>query len=211
MRSLLLFAFGLLPFAGFSQNWDIRLLRELNVHRNTQLDPTFKRITQTATPISLGTPAILFTYGLIKKQPTIREKALVIGAAVASQSILSTALKFAVDRPRPFVTYPDIQKEATVGTQSFPSGHTGAAFATATALTLEFPKWYVAAPAYTWASAVGYSRMHLGVHYPSDVLAGALLGTGTAFASHYANRWLQARRAKKKAPPADPPGGLLSR
>ena len=82
----------------------------------------------------------------------------------------TTGLKFAINRKRPFVTYPDIEKIASAGSKSFPSGHTSDAFATATSLSLAFPKWYVITPSFVWACAVGYSRMDLGVHYPSDVL-----------------------------------------
>jgi membrane-associated phospholipid phosphatase len=59
------------------------------------------------------------------------------------------------------------------------------AFATATSLSLVCPKWYVILPSFTYASLMGYSRMYLGVHYPSDVLIGALIGSGSAYLSHY--------------------------
>jgi len=86
-----------------------------------------------------------------------------------------------------------------VSSLSFPSGHTSEAFSTATALSLKYPEWYIIAPAYLWAGSVGYSRMNLGVHYPTDVLAGALLGTGTAFLTLKVNEWLnrQVRKSKK--------------
>jgi membrane-associated phospholipid phosphatase len=51
-----------------------------------------------------------------------------------------------------------------------------AAFALATSLSLSYPKCYIIVPSFAWASSVGYSRMDLGVHYPSDVLAGAIVG-----------------------------------
>ena len=69
-----------------------------------------------------------------------------------------------------------------------PSGHTSGAFNLATSLTLSYPKWYVAAPSYLWASGVAYSRMYIGVHYPSDVFIGALLGSGTAWLNYYINK-----------------------
>jgi membrane-associated phospholipid phosphatase len=77
-----------------------------------------------------------------------------------------------------------------------PSAHTSSAFATATSLSLAFPKWYVVVPSFVWASSVGYSRMHLGVHYPSDVLVGALVGSGSAFLTQKANQWLNKKREK---------------
>jgi undecaprenyl-diphosphatase len=65
---------------------------------------------------------------------------------------------------------------------SFPSGHTSSSFSAVTALSRAYPKWYVIAPSFLWAASVGYSRMYLGVHYPTDVTAGAVLGVGTSFA-----------------------------
>jgi membrane-associated phospholipid phosphatase len=55
----------------------------------------------------------------------------------------------------------------------------------------------VVAPAYTWAGLVAYSRMHLGVHYPTDLIAGAVLGSGTAILTHKANQWLQNKKKTK--------------
>jgi len=67
---------------------------------------------------------------------------------------------------------------------SFPSGHTASAAAFATAVSLEVP--ILAAPAFLLASAVGYSRVYTGVHYPGDVVAGAGLGIAVAVAT---KRW----------------------
>jgi membrane-associated phospholipid phosphatase len=57
---------------------------------------------------------------------------------------------------------------------SFPSGHTASAFAFAAAVTADLPR--LAFPLYALATAVGYTRVHTGVHYPSDVMAGTVLG-----------------------------------
>jgi membrane-associated phospholipid phosphatase len=66
-------------------------------------------------------------------------------------------------------------------------------------MSLAFPKWYVIAPAYMYACAAGYSRMHLGVHYPSDVVAGAIVGTGSTVLSHYLQRKIASQYSRKKA------------
>ncbi len=160
----LLFANGI-----FAQNIDINLLRDINIHRNKSLDGTFKLITNSADPVSIAEPVSVISVALIKNDKALLHKGIYVGASWLSSVIISTAAKHIVNRDRPFVTYPEIEKLTEGGSPSFPSGHTTVAFATATSLSIAFPKWYVIAPSYLWAGLVGYSRMHLGVHYPSDI------------------------------------------
>ena len=181
-----------------AQNIDITILSDINVNRNTSLDPTFKAITNSALPISVATPLIIYSVGLIKKDSTIKNQALFIGETFLVSAFITTALKYSIKRERPFNTYPDIEKVTAAPGYSFPSGHTSTAFATATSLSMEYPKWYIIAPSFAWASAVGYSRMHLGVHYPSDVAVGAIIGSGSAYLSYKANKWINKKRANKQ-------------
>jgi len=186
----ILFALSLFCHEVQCQNADIRLLREINLNRNTSLDGTFKAITNSAAPISVGLPIGLLGIGIIKGDSALARNAIVIGASVLTSTIATTILKNTVKRTRPFETYSDIEKLSDGGSYSFPSGHTSGAFSLATSLSLEYPKWYVIVPSYAWATAVGYSRMDLGVHYPSDVLMGAIVGVGSAYLSHYMNKIL---------------------
>lgn len=172
-----------------SQNWDINILKEINIERNTSFDNSFKVITESATPISIGLPLLGYGIGLIKRDSVLKSHSFMIGVSVITAVGLTTVLKYTIQRERPFKTYPEIHKITLGGSPSFPSGHTTEAFALATSLSLACPKWYVVAPAYTWATAVGYSRMHLGVHYPSDVFVGALIGAGSAYLSFKVKKW----------------------
>lgn len=103
----------------------------------------------------------------------------------------TVGLKFAVSRPRPYVDWLFKARVARhrgrVGRDirlSFPSGHASLSVALATSWSLSYPRWYVLAPGALWATGVTLSRLHLGVHYPSDVLAGAALGAGMALFVH---------------------------
>ena len=178
----------------FSQNADINLLRKINSNNMVAWDNTNKFITQSMTPVSLATPVGFFIYGLLAHDSASKRNSYMMGASLAASGIITVGLKYSIHRPRPFVTYTDIIKKSRAGSFSFPSGHTSSAFATATSLSLLYPKWYVIGPSFLWASAVGYSRMELGVHYPSDVLVGALIGIGSSFLMYKVNN----KMAEKK-------------
>ena len=88
------------------------------------------------------------------------------------------------------------------GGWSMPSGHAALAFALATSLLLAVPtlrRWWGAAPLLAYAVLTGFSRIVLGVHYSTDVLAGALLGVACAFASFGAFDLVLERRARRHA------------
>ena len=111
--------------------------------------------------------------------------------AIGGSMAMTEILKVIIQRPRPGVTYPnDVFPYKAETSPSFPSGHTTIAFATAANISIRFRKWYVVAPAYLWAASVGYSRMYLGMHYPSDVLAGATVGIGSAYFAHWISKKL---------------------
>ncbi len=189
-RTLFFLYFIFLYHLSFSQNWNIELLRKINLERNPSFDDGFRKITNSITYTDIGTPVILFTVAAIRHDSVGKRNAVYVGSSLLLSAAISGILKKTVKEARPFVTYPEIQKLTKAGSESFPSGHTTDAFSMATSLTIAYPKWYVAVPAYTYASAIGYSRMHLGVHYPGDVLAGAIIGSGTAFLTHKINYWL---------------------
>lgn len=190
--------FLLSVFVASSQNIDIDLLKKINVNRNTEFDPAFKSITNFAVPLSIATPVVMYTIGLIQKDSLIKHKALFIGETFLASAFITIASKSIFKRDRPYVTHPSIQPLSLEGSYSMPSAHTSSAFATATSLSMAYPKWYVVVPSFVWASSVGYSRMHLGVHYPSDVLVGALVGSGSAVLMYKANQWLNKKRKKNK-------------
>jgi undecaprenyl-diphosphatase len=100
--------------------------------------------------------------------------ALLTGLAAFAADSASFGVKDLVHRARPFVAHPQIHPLYVVHSSSFPAGHAATAFAGATVLSYAAPR---AAPALVvLALLIGFSRVYVGVHYPSDVLAGAAIG-----------------------------------
>lgn len=162
-------------------SFDIHVLQNIAAARTPGQTGFFRFISNTNDYMNVAIPAGLLVGGIIDHNAGMRQNALYVASSTAATSLLNTALKLIFKRPRPFKLHVSFTPVYMPGGYSFPSGHTSSAFSTATALSRAYPKWYVIAPAMLWAGTVGYSRMYLGVHNPSDVMAGALLGAGTAF------------------------------
>lgn len=95
--------------------------------------------------------------------------------AYALQLPLYLVLKAVFKRQRPCDLLTNLRAHVTPSDKfSLPSGHTAAAFLMAALIVNFYP--FVAPVAYTWATLIGISRILLGVHYPSDIIAGAVLG-----------------------------------
>ncbi len=186
-----------------AQPLEVKVLSSLNAGNKPQWDKAMQFTSHSvyaALPLSFST-AWLIEYKKNKK--VLNQNAWSSAGAIGLAVGVSTTVKFLVDRPRPFVTYATTitQRDPYVGPHSFPSGHTTAAFVSATVWSLSANKWYVTAIAYSYASLVGYSRLRLGVHYPSDVLTGACLGIGSGYLSWYVVKQIYKRHEQKSNVP----------
>jgi len=164
----------------YFQDLDIRILTQIFENRNPSFDSIFIFITNTAAAIAFGVPGIMIINGLVKKKRILWRNGLTIILAVATSAIVANILKYLIDLPRPYEIYPFIEKLSVGGSPTFPSGHTADAFAFAVAAAFIYKKWFIVIPCLLWASLVGYSRMCLGVHFPSDVIGGAFIGAACA-------------------------------
>lgn len=154
------------------QQWDLQVCRVCLLHGyNRQQARVSRLISRTGDgPLYAVLAALLWWQGEAE-----RELVRLALLAFAIELPLYLLLKNSLKRQRPmglpvFITPSD--------RYSLPSGHTAAAFLMATILAIGFPLW--APLLFGWAALVGASRLLLGVHYLSDLVAGALLGGGCA-------------------------------
>lgn len=120
---------------------------------------------------------ILLSLIIIKQRKFFRRLLLLYGI----QSAVVYSLKFLIQRERPFHFLQEMASKLSRGPgeildPSFPSGHATYAFMMATLLADWFPRYWIVF--YVLAGFIGWTRIYLGLHYPTDVLAGALLGYG---------------------------------
>ena len=197
MKKFIAILLVLVPVSMFSQNIDVDILKAIHSPEPLPSDDFFRFMSDANFYVYVGTPVTMAVVGLARKDNELLRDAAAMAAGTAVAYGIALGFKYTVRRERPFVAYPDDFADKTghdySDSYSFPSGHSTTAFAVATSLSLDYPKWYVIVPSYAYAGTVAYSRLHLGVHYPSDVLTGAIIGSGCAVLSHYVSNKLNKR------------------
>ena len=166
------------------------------------LDHAFVWLTQSAR-VGLLWLAIGAVLALVRRRPGLL---VPLVAADLIADLVAGLIKALTDRPRPPVRYPEPPALIRVpNDSSFPSGHAATSFACATVLTAYEPRlaplWFVL------ASAVAFSRVYVGVHYPLDVIVGAALGVVVGLATLAATRALLRRGAGRRRSPRSPTPG----
>jgi membrane-associated phospholipid phosphatase len=187
----------------------LRVLRELGavdraVYRAVAATPTptidapLRRFTAAAdhSKLWVGTAAVLFVVGGRKG----RRAALTGLASIAATSAaVNLPLKLAGARRRPDADaagVPESRRVAMPTSASFPSGHSASAAAFTAGVSSVVPA--LGAPLGCAAAAVGYSRVHSGVHYPGDVVAGVVVGASIGEVVAWAGEHLAERRRRSR-------------
>ncbi len=139
------------------------------------LDPFMKLYTQ------LGNTGMLFiVLGLVMLfwKPTRKAGLSALCAMLIGLVVVNFTIKPLVSRPRPWLVIGNfVNLVPEHDPNSFPSGHTNAAFAFAIAVCMSESKRWMKITAVCMAAMMGLSRLYVGVHFPSDVLAGAVIGS----------------------------------
>ncbi|HEY5534436.1 MAG TPA: phosphatase PAP2 family protein [Ignavibacteria bacterium] len=170
-------------------NLDVSIFRAINNSRTNIFDKIIFITDKSILPVSILTPPILFTVSRINKNYYDENSSVLCALSEATSVAFTYGIKILVKRPRPFVVLKDVKRNkddlAFTDPYSFPSNHTSTAFSIATSLTLRYPdKPLLITGLYLYSTVIALGRIYLGVHYPTDVLGGMLIGAGSAVLIH---------------------------
>lgn len=126
---------------------------------------------------------IALSLAMLFFKPTRRAGALALCAMILGLIVTNLTIKPLISRPRPWLDWPIDPLVVENDPNSFPSGHTCAAFAAAMVWVRTLPQKRDQVIAAVMAVLMGLSRLYVGVHYPTDVLAGAVIGSLCAWAA----------------------------
>jgi membrane-associated phospholipid phosphatase len=160
---------------------ELGAIRDIAGERSAGLTAVARVVTWAGSAFVLVPLALVCCLVLVRAG--LRREALIVAVSLAGAILISDVVKLLVSRPRP-----PVEHLQTVTGSSFPSGHATQASAFWFSLVLALQAAGVAPPlkravtglALVLVAAVAVSRVYLGVHYPADVVAGVLLGTGWA-------------------------------
>ncbi|MCX7877704.1 MAG: phosphatase PAP2 family protein [Ignavibacteria bacterium] len=165
------------------ENLDIRIFRSINNSRSKFKDRLLDITDRSVLLVSLLTPLTQLAFSSYLGNYYDQNSAVLTASSQILNFTLTYTTKVIAKRKRPFRKLNNVyvRKSLTDDQYSFPSGHTSSAFANATSYLLRYPEYpQIYIPIYFYAATVAYGRNYFGMHYPSDVLAGAIYGTGSA-------------------------------
>lgn len=170
-------------------NFDVSIFRAINNSRTNTFDKIIFITDKSILPVSILTPPILFTISRINKNYYDENSSVLCALSEATSAAFTFGIKMLVKRPRPYEVLKDVKRNkddlAFTDPYSFPSNHTSTAFSIATSLTLRYPdKPFLITGLYFYSTVIALGRIYLGVHYPTDVLGGMLIGAGSAVLIH---------------------------
>jgi len=140
--------------------------------------------------------ALALVFALLWRRPTLL---VWVGAADLIAYLASAGLRVAIERPRPPLRYPQIETLVSLPhSYSFPSGHASTSFACAVVLAAATPNRRARTLLIALATLIALSRVYAGVHYPLDVIGGAVLGTAIGLALLALSRVTSSRLGAKR-------------
>lgn len=163
---------------------DVRIFRDFNNIQSRFVNTMVNITNESIVPVLIGVPVGLYIGSRIADNKYGENSAVLLALSEITSGAVSQGMKWIFKRPRPYRTLNNVYLTDTnnlKGTYSFPSGHSTNSFTIATSLTLRYPDEPVLiVGSFTYATLVALGRIYWGVHYPSDVLAGMLIGAGSA-------------------------------
>jgi undecaprenyl-diphosphatase len=168
--------------AGSTQAFDEAVIRWLAAHHTTAMDAVMMEITTLGT--SIVVTMVIAVAALFLVPTGQKYSAILLFAATFGGIVLNAVLKLGFNRPRPSMFIPLVQATSS----SFPSGHamtaaigyTTVAYLAARQHKRRWARWLIMISAFVIVALISFSRVYLGVHYPSDVLAGIIIGLAWA-------------------------------
>lgn len=155
---------------GTTQQFDTAILTAIHSHSSPFLDALVPKLTQAGEALLVGVVAVMVTVGLLYARRF--SDAVIVGCGVLGALALNYVIKQLFERPRPELW----ERLVTETSYSFPSGHATASAALALVMVAVLWhtkwRWHGIVLAAVYMFVVGLTRLYLGVHYPSDVIAG---------------------------------------
>jgi len=190
---------------GDTQGFDEAVIRWMEARHSPTLDAIMIEITALGT----GTVVLMIVViaGLFLTLSDRKYSAILLIVATSGGILLNGVLKLGFNRPRPSIFEPAVHAVSS----SFPSGHAMSsaivygtvAYLAARLHRRRWARWLVMAFAFVLIVLISFSRMYFGVHYPSDVIAGVLIGLAWAAFCMAALEAIQRFRPRRDSPTGD--------